>query len=84
MKKIALTVAIVLGMSVASFAQDDSRSGLFNRLGIYESTDGDPESLVLPYEHGLTDDTDAPLGSGIAVLAGLGVAYLVGKKRKED
>ena len=30
------------------------------------------------------DGTDAPLGSGIAVLIGLGAAYAIGKKRKED
>ena len=40
--------------------------------------------LTLPSGHGATDDTNAPLGSGIAVLMGLGAAYLVGKRRKED
>ena len=30
------------------------------------------------------DGTDAPLGSGIAVLIGLGAAYAIGKKRKEE
>jgi len=42
-------------------------------------------SLLLPGSHGATEDTNAlPLGSGIAVLMGLGAAYLVGKRRKED
>jgi LPXTG-motif cell wall-anchored protein len=36
-------------------------------------------------EHGLNYDQEAaPLGSGIAVLIGLGGAYFVRKKRKEE
>ena len=38
---------------------------------------------MLP-SHGATDNQPAPLGSGIAVLMGLGAAYMVAKKRKED
>lgn len=39
--------------------------------------------LVLPNMHGLDGDQDGPLGSGIAVLAALGGAYLLRKRRKE-
>lgn len=43
---------------------------------------------MLPSQHGLGNHQDAddsvPMGTGIAVLMGLGAAYLVGKKRKED
>lgn len=42
------------------------------------------DNIALPEYHGLTSDYGAPLGSGIAVLMGLGAAYLVAKKRKED
>jgi hypothetical protein len=35
-------------------------------------------------EEGDVDADTIPLGSGIAVLMGLGAAYLVGKRRKED
>jgi LPXTG-motif cell wall-anchored protein len=38
---------------------------------------------MLP-DHNATGHQDAPLGSGIAVLLGLGAAYMVTKKRKED
>ena len=38
----------------------------------------------LPNGHGLATDSNVPVGSGIAVLMGLGAAYLVGKRRKED
>ena len=87
MKKLALTLAIVLGLGMASFAQEDyaGERGLFGLTSLFNHDEryGD-ESLLLPDEHGLEDDTDAPLGTGIAVLLGLGGAYLVAKKRKED
>jgi len=36
--------------------------------------------------HGLSgnQNAEAPLGTGIAVLMGLGAAYLIGKKRNEE
>ena len=40
--------------------------------------------LVLPGSHGQTDDSNAPLGSGIAVLMGLGAAYTLKKRREKD
>ena len=76
-----MTIAIVLGLSMASFAQG---GGLFQRGGNDEITmtrDGNGPGLP---GHGGTGNQDAPLGSGIAVLMGLGAAYLVGKKRSED
>ena len=80
MKKLAMTIAIVLGLSMASFAQ----GGLFQRGGTDEITmNRDGNGPGLP-GHGGTGNQDAPLGSGIAVLMGLGAAYLVGKKRSED
>ena len=90
MKKLALQIAIVLGMGIASYANPNG-GGLFQRGDMPEDngmmfgnrTTGTP---VLP-NHGLPGNQDAdelPLGSGIAVLAALGGAYLVAKKRKED
>lgn len=86
MKKLALTIAIVLGLSLSSFAEYGG--GLFQR-GVVSDEEyygmGYRDNLmpVLPY-HNLNENQDAPLGSGIAVLLGLGAAYLVSKKRKED
>lgn len=90
MKKLALTIAIVLGLSMTTFANPDG-GGLFQRgevspeaNAIYGNREGNP---ILPNHHGLSGNHDAnetPLGSGIAVLLGLGAAYAVGKKRKED
>ena len=84
MKKLVLTIAIVLGLSMTTFADG---GGLFQR-GATEKTpgmynrDGNP---MMP-GHGLTGDQDAnaPLGTGVAIMLGLGAAYLIGKRRKED
>ena len=87
MKKLALTIAIVLTMGLSSFAQD---GGLLNR-GVSFDKSGNTKGgmrggdMGLPGDHGLGGDQDAsPLGSGIAVLLGLGGAYLIGKKRTEE
>ena len=86
MKKLALTLAIVLGLGMTTFADG---GGLFQRGNTQEQ-----ENYFKSGErgggfpgvpgHGESDDQDAPLGTGIAVLAGLGAAYLVGKKRREE
>ena len=94
MKKLIITTAIVLGMSMSSFA-DPNGGGLFQRgiadeeyygMGYYNNgmrtSNGSP---MLP-AHGKITNQDAdetPIGSGLAVLALLGGAYLVGKRRKE-
>ena len=60
-------------------------NGLFGlgKGGIYMNRGGMPS---LPGGFGFNDDQDttSPLGSGIALLAGLGAAYLVAKRRKEE
>ena len=95
MKKLTLTIAIILGMTMTTFADG---GGLFNRGNnakngasgyTYFSTNGigdlreDPATPLLPM-HGETSDQDAPLGSGIVALMGLGAAYMVAKKRREE
>ena len=83
MKKTIMTIAIVLGLSMTTFADG---GGLFQRgetpeqKGMYSTRGVGP---VLP-GHGGTSDVDAPLGTGIAVLTALGAAYLIGKKRREE
>ena len=86
MKKLALTIAVVLGLSLTTFANNDG--GLFQRgaeptYGLYGDRDGGPMLPGIP-DHDMTGNQDAPLGSGVAVLLGLGAAYMVAKKRKED
>lgn len=92
MKKVILTIAIVLGLSMTTFAEGMyNQGGLFQRgttkEGFFLSNRDVVNTPMLPDHHGLLTDQDAddsvPMGTGIAVLMGLGAAYLVGKKRKE-
>ena len=92
MKKLALTIALLLGLTMTTFAD----GGLFNRgnnakngqasgyiyFNAKDTGSGDVAMPMLP-PHGSDDNEPAPLGSGIAMLMGLGAAYLVGKKRNE-
>lgn len=85
MKKLALTFAIVLGLSMTTFANPNG-GGLFQRGTTDETINREGGTLTSPGlpGHGEEGDQDGtPLGSGIAVLMGLGAAYLVGKKRNE-
>lgn len=87
MKKLILTIAIVLGLCMTSFADGKQGGGLFKRGATPENgnRDGGLAGLALP-SHGTPEnaDADVPVGSGIAVLAALGGAYLVGKRLKEE
>ena len=93
MKKLIITITILLGLSLCTFADGD---GLFNRgynaqngfsgytyFGTNDMGNREGEVLMpmLP-AHGQEGNQPAPVGSGIAVLVGLGAAYLVGKKHK--
>ena len=85
MKKLVLTIAILLGIGITTYAAPYD-GGLFKRgktsdSYYYNNRDEDPP--LFP-GHNLPGNQNAPLGTGIAVLAGLGAAYLVAKKRKED
>jgi len=93
MKKIALTIAIVLGMTIGAFAQ----SGVFGYGYSGNNTNGNwgpmwnhgqdwatPVFLALPNLHGTNDNQDiSPIGSGAALLIGFGAAYAL-KKRKQN
>ena len=93
MKKTILTIALLLGLTMTTFAD----GGLFNRGNnakygqnsgyiYFNAKDAVREDVATPLlpPHGSDDNVDAPLGSGIALLMGLGAAYLVGKKRREE
>ena len=93
MKKLVLTLAIVLTMGLGAYAQYDEDkfgiqpwfgSSLLGRDGETGTREGEGSLLNLPSAHGLNGDTGAPVGSGLVVLAGLGAAYLIGKKRREE
>ena len=82
MKKIIL--AIALFAAVSANAQND---GFFTSNYNYEQNrqitgTGAWTGVVMPamVVHGETENQSAPLGSGLLVLAGLGVAYAMRKK----
>lgn len=90
MKKQIMTIAIVLGLSMTSFAQ----GGLFHRGA---NADGTPSEVSLTGDgskgsgvntpmlpiHEQNGSQPAPLGSGIVLLTALGAGYAVAKRRKE-
>ena len=90
MKKLALTIAIILGMCITSFAQSQRGGGLFQYGWVsdeeyygadsYDRPIGPGFSLLLPTEHNTQNDYDAPLGSGALLLIGFGAAYALKKK----
>ena len=90
MKKLIMTTAIVLGLSFTTFAQDgmfhrsDNAKNGGNGYALYESKGDLKGGFPGVPGHGETGDVDAPLGSGIVLLASLGAAYMVAKKRREE
>ena len=86
MKKLALTLAVVLGLSMTTFAEG---GGLFQRGGEPEGNEMYTRGGGFPGTPGHGESTnqdgnETPLGTGIVVLTALGAAYLVGKKRNEE
>jgi LPXTG-motif cell wall-anchored protein len=92
MKKLIITTAILLGLSLTTFAD----GGLFQRgynakngqsgYNLYfnaKNTASEDVATPLLPPHGEDNNMAAPLGGGIAVLMGLGAAYMVAKKRKD-
>ena len=90
MKKLIMTSAIVLALSFTTFAQDgmfhrsDNAKNGGNGYALYESKGDLKGGFPGIPGHNETGDVDAPLGSGIVLLAGLGAAYMVAKKRREE
>lgn len=84
MKKLLLTITIVLGLGLTSFAEPNG-GGVFQR-GNGEGGNRDGELFNAPAlpAHGMGTNQPAPLNGGIMVLTALGAAYLVGKHRKEE
>ena len=93
MKKLILTSAIILGISLTTFADgglfnrgNNARNGqssgyiYFNAKNSFTRDEGD--TPLLP-PHGSENNEPAPLGSGIVLLTALGAGYVVAKKRNE-
>ena len=92
MKKLVLTLAIVLGMTFGASAQyfgDNGKpqgGGLFGRGTTPENPDhaqGDNGATPLLPIHGQEGNQDAPIGSGALLLIGFGAAYAMVKKNRK-
>lgn len=86
MKKLLLTIAILIGLSIGASAQEGG--GLFGKgpqrqsdSWDYSSAGNNRDGLFLPSSHGSNDDSGAPVGSGVLLLIGFGAAYAL-KQRK--
>ena len=94
MKKTIITIAIILGIGMTAFAggglfqrninAENGNSGyvFYDSKGNFFTKEDSPEPL-LP-AHGEFDDQPAPVGSGIVALMGMGVAYLLTKRREQE
>lgn len=87
MKKLVLTIAIVLGVSFGAMSQQGG--GLFQR-GASNDCFGDDRmsngfSLGMPNTYlGSTDNSDAtPLGSGMLMFIALGTGYAIARRKRE-
>ena len=87
MKKVILTLTIILGMALAAVAQ----GGLFQYGAVSDeeyygagNRTGETPLLNLPRTHGDTNDVQAPLGSGALLLIGFGAAYAVSKRKVKE
>ena len=82
MKKLILTIAVVLGLGMAATAENNT---LFNRSG-EEKQEGTMYNRGfgpnLP-GHGETGDQDAPLTGGALLLIGFGAGYAMSKRSKK-
>lgn len=98
MKKIALSIAIVLGISFSAFAQSQNGGGLFQYGGVSDeeyyygsiwfaldqNNNFQRDGDLLPGlpGHGQTDNQDAPLDGGALLLIGFGAVYALRKRQK--
>jgi len=92
MKKLIMTIAILLGLTMTSFADGglfnrgyNAKNGQANGYIYFNAKNTASEEVATPMlpPHGSDDNEPAPLGSGIALLTALGAGYVVAKRRKE-
>ena len=83
MKKLALTTLLLLSLGFGAMAQE---GGLFGMGPTKAEETGLMNRDVFPNlpGHGETTDQPAPLGTGTMLMLGLGAAYLVSKKHREE
>ena len=77
MKKVIATVAIILGLGVGANAQSDA----FFTQNFSDYRSAEVETPRLP-AHMQTSNQDAPVGTGLLLLAGMELGYAALRKRK--
>lgn len=83
MKKIlTLLVALIVSVCVNAQAQTEKDGFFSNDFAEFRSIDGKENLPMLPTVHGLNDHQNAPLGSGLLILAGLGLGYAITKRKQ--
>ena len=83
MKKILLAIALVLTMGFGAKAQLGLTDAFFNdwaQSDLMRTT----TLINLPNSHGIEEDVNAPLGSGLLVLTALGAGYAVARRKREE
>ena len=83
MKKIILAIALFVAVGLSANAQSDGFFSSGSNFKEYREDVWAQDMPVLPGQHGVDYDFVAeptPVGSGLLVLAGLGVAYAMRKK----
>lgn len=87
MKKIAIIIALLFGMNSFILSQTGGmlRHGPEPVQDMFGKSNNDAMPL-LPSQHDLggNHDADAPLGSGVLVLLGLGAGYAIARRKKSE
>lgn len=79
MKKIFLTIALTLGLTMGAMAQSDAFFSDYESFSNREGGDN-PDLPMLPKDHGEIGN-QSPLGSGLLILTALGAGYALSKRR---
>ena len=79
MKKVILTIAVILGLGAGVNAQSDAFFTQ-NFSDYRDVTSIDASTPRIP-DHGLATNQNAPLGTGLLLLTGMGLGYAVLRKK---
>ena len=86
MKKVLLSIALVMALSFGASAQyfDGGNDSFFSSWDDVSNGLSDREIMPgVPSAHGEPGDVGAPLGSGLLILTALGAGYALRKKNEE-
>ena len=93
MKKHIMTIAIILGLSMTSFADgglfqrgNNAQNGQKSGFIFFDNQTREGEDIVplLPPHTSDADESAVPVGSGIVLLTALGAGYVMAKRRREE